>query len=559
MSPGLAFGWHVWTRHRLGLTLCAGYWLLVVIGANVLPLASFPRALPPSLFAVPCVGAFSYLVCIFSFSRETPLETRASGFPTRLLTLPLPTRSLVAWPMLWGTSILASAWLTLTWSVLRIAGDDLGILIWWPALLLAVVLAWLQAIVWSPFPLPWLRAILAAPLVGAPVIVPHILLIAFNIGEGLAAALLAVQLPAAYLIAVRGVSRARRGDMACWTWPGWRAWLRWISATTVNRPFLSPARAQLWFEWRRCGLTFPLMTAVWAIFWVPMIPITVQFIEDAAQGGLALVPPILLHEIGSHWLVVGSLLFFLPLLAAATGLELGKLPGRDRTRVLSSFLATRPVSEGFLVRAKFEAAALSALAGWGVAVAGLLLWFALGGRGADMAEQFEAIRQRHATVSFWTTLTLLVGGSVVLTWLQMIEMIWVGLVGRTWQVVSGVVGFGILVGLIVFGEWLAKSPQYWQTFTGLLPWLAGVVVVLKSQTAAWSLSRLKRDARIPSRVLIGVLAAWGTLAIGLLVVLRWLMPGDVVPFAGLVIGITLLLPLSRLALAPLALAWNRHR
>ena len=334
MSPGLAFGWHVWTRHRLGLTLCAGYWLLVVIGANVLPLASFPRALPPSLFAVPCVGAFSYLVCIFSFSRETPLETRESGFPTRLLTLPLPTRSLVAWPMLWGTSILASAWLTLTWSVLRIAGDDLGILIWWPALLLAVVLAWLQAIVWSPFPLPWLRAILAAPLVGAPVIVPHILLIAFNIGEGLAAALLAVQLPAAYLIAVRGVSRARRGDMACWTWPGWRAWLRWISATTVNRPFLSPARAQLWFEWRRCGLTFPLMTAVWAIFWVPMIPITVQFIEDAAQGGLALVPPILLHEIGSHWLVVGSLLFFLPLLAAATGLELGKLPGRDRTRRL---------------------------------------------------------------------------------------------------------------------------------------------------------------------------------------------------------------------------------
>ncbi len=560
MSPALAFGWYVWTRHRIGLTLCSGYWLLVMIGANVLPIASFPRALLPFLFALPCGVVFGYLMPIFSFGWDARLEARESGFPARLGTLPLPTRSLVVWPMLWGTSILTLAWLTLPWGVLRmIAGNDLGFPIWWLALLFAVVLAWLQAIVWSPFPLPWLRALVAAPLVGAAIGMPPFLHSAFDIGEGLAVALLAVQLPAAYLIAVRGVGRARRGDVPCWNWPGWRAWLRWISATTARRPFLSPAQAQLWFEWRRCGLAFPLMTAASAIVWIPMIPMTAQFIEDAAQGGLPIVPPILLHEIGSRWLVVVQVLIFLPLMASAIGPELGKLPGRDRKLVLSSFLATRPVSEGMLVRAKFETAALSALAGWGVAAAGLLLWFALGGRAAGMAEQFEAARQRHAAMPFWTTLTLLVAGSLALTWLQMVKGLWAGLAGRTWVRLGSAIGFGVFTALTSFAAWLAKSPEYWQTFADLLPWLAGGIVALKSLAAIWSLSRLKRNALVSPHVLIGALAVWSIVVIGLFVALRWLIPREVVPTSGLVLGIVLLVPLTRLALAPLALAWNRHR
>jgi hypothetical protein len=538
MSPALAFGWQIWTRHRLGLTLCAGYWLLLIIGANALPSGAIPHALLPFAFA-PCGAVFGYLVCIFSFSREARLEVCESGFPSRLWTLPLRTWTLAGWPMLWGTAVLASAWLLLSCGVLRVSRIDLGMLVWWPALLMAVALAWLQAIV-------------------AAIVVPESLLIERD-SEAVAAALLAAQLPAAYLVAVFGVSRARRGDGPRWMWPGWRAWLRWRSATTVGRPFVAPARAQLWFEWRRCGLGFPLALAGCSLVWLVTMPWIAEFFDKAAEGGLTVVPPILLRELGSLWSASLGLLLLPLLLASVCSLEMGNLPGRDRTQTLSSFLASRPTSAAVLVRAKFEAAALSALAGWGILAAEFLLWLALAGHGAEMAGQFDALRQRHPAGLVWGSLAFLVLAGIGLTWLQMVGGLWVGLAGRAWVMASSTLGFAACIAVVGFGSWLATSPQHWPTFLALLPWLAGAAVVLKSLAAAWSLRALKRRHLIPPAVLWGALGVWLVLAVGTFGVLYMLLPDDWFSVPGVVLGIVLVLPLTRLALAPLALAWNRHR
>jgi hypothetical protein len=538
--------------------LCGGYGLLLVIAANTLPVAAVPRPLLPFLLVLPCGAVFGYLVCIFSFSQEARLETCESGFPTRLWTLPLRTWALAGWPMLWGTTILASSWLILSCGVLRVSRIDLGLLMWWPALLLAVTLAWLQAIVWTPFPLPWLRAVVAAPLIGAAVSVPQIVLSMFDIGEELAAALLIVQLPAAYLLAVFGVSRARRGDVPRWTWPGWRTWLRWRSVTTVGRPFVAPARAQLWFEWRRCGLGFPLGLAGCALVWLMVMPWTARFFE-VARDGSPIVPSFLLPELGNLLLAATGLLFLPLLFASGCGREMGRLSGRDRACALSSFLATRPTSVAVPIRAKFEAAALSTLAGWGILVAEFLLWFALAGHGAEMAGQFDALRQRYPAGLFWGSLVFLVVAGIGLTWLHMVEGIWVGLAGRAWVMASSTLGFAALIALVAFGSWLATHPQHWPTFTALLPWLAGGAVVLKCLAAAWSLRALKRRALIPSGVLWGALGVWLVLAMGTFGALYALLPDAWFSVPGVVLGIVLLLPLTRLALAPLALAWNRHR
>jgi hypothetical protein len=559
MSPALAFGWQLWTRHRLGLSLCAGYWLLLVLGANALPAASLPHALLPLLVVAPCGAVFVYLVCVLSFSREARLEARESGFPPRLWTLPLPTWTLAGWPMLWGTIVLASAWLTLSCGVLWVSGMEPGLLIWWPALCLAVALAWLQALVWTPFPLPWLRAVVAAPLVGTAISVPQVVLSGFDIHEGIAAALLAVQLPAAYLLGVFGVARARRGHVPRWTWPGWRAWLVWSSATTVGRPFVAPTKAQLWFEWRRCGLSFPLALAGCSLIWLVAIPWIAEFIDLAARGGVPLVPPILLRELGSLWLAALGLLLLPALMACAYGLEVGRLPGRDRTQALSSFLASRPTSAAVLVRAKFEAAALSALAGWGILAVEFVLWLALAGHGAEMASQLDALRQRHPAALFWGSLAFLVLAGIGLTWLQIVERVWIGLAGRAWMMANASLGFAGFLGVVVFGAWLVKSPQHWPTFLALLPWLAGGAVVLKILAAAWSLGALKRRHLIPPAVLWGALGVWLVLAVGTFGVLYALLPDDWFSVPGVVLGIVLVMPLTRLALAPLALAWNRHR
>jgi hypothetical protein len=560
MSPSLALAYFLWTRHRRGLALIAVYWLALILLCRTLPVESVSGAIWGILFAAPCSLAFPLLLVSCSFSWEAKLETRESGFPSCLRHLPLPTYALVGWPMLWGCGALALAWLTLDWGALRPALQPYGIEppLWGPALTLAVALAWLQAIAWTPFPLPWLRAVVLIPLI-SPLAVLLPLVDALDLSQVIGYGLLMVLLLAAYATAVAGVARARRGEGAYWTWPGWSAWRRWISSTPAHHRFGSPLRAQVWFEWRRVGLSFPVMIFACSVIWIPLIPTTAGFIDDAHRAGMILVPPFLLDEVGSLWLVASNVLIFAPFLASVCSMEMGKLPGRQRSLVLSSFLATRPVSAWTLVRAKFEAAALSTLSGWGVAAVGLLLWFALGGHAAEMAQTFDAFRQRHPGAALWIGLVLLVGGWIVLTWLQMVQGLWMGLAGSAWAKTSAAIGFAILIGLVCLAQWLVKSPQHWQRLIDLLPWVTGAIVALKGSATLWICRILNRRRLVPAGVLRGALTVWLLGAAGLFGLLYRLLPSDRVPLSALVLGIVLALPLTRLALAPLALASNRHR
>jgi hypothetical protein len=533
------------------LTLCAGYWLLLLILAYALPAKFVPSWMLPFGVGMPCMAAFGYLLAVFSIGLNARLEGRESGFPARLWTLPQRTRSLVGWPMLWGASVLMLAWLTLPWGALRPPDIDITLLIWLPALMLPVTLAWLQALVWSPLPLPGLRLLLVGPILGAALIGPEVLLVQSDIHPSLGYGLLAVQLPLAYLTAIYGVSRARRGDVPSWNWPGWPAWLRWTSATTVGRPFVSPARAQLWFEWRRWGLGLPLWVAGYTLLLLPMIPWIARSFETAARGDLTVAPPPLRDEIGDLWLVLAELLFVPAIAASFMGPEIGKLPG--------SFLTTRPVSVTLFVRVKFEAAVLSTLATWAVFFLAILLWFALSGRAAEMMASFDAMRQRHPPGPFWCSLILFVVIVVVLTWLQMVQGIWMGLTRSAWQMALAFVNLGGLIAVFAFGAWLANSPRGRQTFAEMLPWLTGGVVALKSVAAVWSLRALNHRRLVPLRALWGVLAVWLVFAAGLFGVLCWLFPGGQTFVSAIMLGIALLLPLTRLALAPLMLTWNRHR
>jgi hypothetical protein len=560
MSPSLALAYFLWTRHRLFLSLFAVYWLALIVLGQILPVESETAVKVVLVFSSPVVTMLLVLLVIFSFSRDARLEARESGFPSRLWHLPLPTYALVGWPMLWGSGLLALAWLTLVWGALgpalRPQGIELPLV--WPALMLAVVLAWLQAISWTPFPLPWLRAVVLIPLI-SPLIAFVPLAETFDLSAAIRDGLLVALLLAAYGVAVVGVARARRGDGPYWTWPGWSARLRWTSRARVRPAFGSDLRAQVWFEWRRVGLGFPVMIFACSLLWIPLIPTTAGFIDKAHAAGLTMRPPFLLRELGSLWLVISDVLVFAPFLASVCSLEMGRLPGRERNLALSSFLATRPVSAWTFVRAKFEAAALSTLAGWGVATAGILLWIALGGHAAEMAESFAALRQRHPGNAFWIGLVLLVGGSVVLTWLQMVQGLWIGLIGRSWRTTITTIMIAVILGLLCLISWLVNSPQHWQRFFDLLPWLGGALLALKF-FLVFRISRiLVRGGVVAANIVHGALAVWGLCAAGLIGLLYWLLPSERVSVFELVLGIGLALPLTRLLLAPLALAWNRHR
>jgi hypothetical protein len=55
------------------------------------------------------------------------------------------------------------------------------------------------------------------------------------------------------------------------------------------------------------------------------------------------------------------------------------------------------------------------------------------------------------------------------------------------------------------------------------------------------------------------LGAWALAVAGLFAGLAWLVPAEMVERIHLAEGVALVLPIARIGLAPLALAWNRHR
>lgn len=567
MSPRSALGYLFWTRHRRGLTLVGVYWLAAMsfglaVPARYIQLAEAEARWLPwlavwvynllFLFFIPAMG---YLILVFAFGREARLEARDSGFPSRLWSLPLPTPTLTVWPMLWGSATMILGWSTLGGAAGRSCGIDVPLAE--PGLALAVFLAWLQAILWTPLPLPWVRVLLMVPAI----VVTPIAVLAWKAPAVVLSGVLVFLLLAAYLTAIRGVARARCGDNEPWAWPS-RLRRPWTAEGTP-RPFASALLAQRWFEWRlRLLAVFPAVVAacvvVWLVFWRLLFSqLPTSDVLDAARVAPPMVAPLLLPELGGFWLTGAVWLVCMPLLASAVGSEMGKL-GRSGPR-LSSFLATRPISEAMLIRAKLEAAAWSTLAGWGVLAAGFLLWLSLGGQAAEAARQFEAMRQRHVPGLFWGWLIFLASIAVVLTWLQMAQRMWMALTGSRKVMSCAPLSFFAFIGLIIFGDWLTHHPEYWPLPGHLLPWLAGAAVVLKSVAASWSLRALRRRELIPSRILWAALAIWFVLAAGVFAALYALLPPDWFSVHVVILGIVVLLPSTRLALAPLALAWNRHR
>ena len=58
-----------------------------------------------------------------------------------------------------------------------------------------------------------------------------------------------------------------------------------------------------------------------------------------------------------------------------------------------------------------------------------------------------------------------------------------------------------------------------------------------------------------------MIGGWGLAALGLYLIAVWLIPipPQLVSTSGLIAAVILGIPFSRIAGAPLALAWNRHR
>jgi hypothetical protein len=531
-SPAAAIGWQFRRRHRWGFAALAGYLAVLAVVKLAIVASGRPVTLEsPARFAiavpVPLAATFTYLLAVFSFGLSGDLAARPSVYPARMFTLPVTTRALVGWPMLYGTVVMAIVWLATRLLVLWPSGVAIPVV--WPALLAAVLLVWTQALTWMPYGLPGVRVALAMLwLVAIDTVV--LLALYFQASEAVMLAILAPLLPLAYPVARLAVARARRSEV-----PDWRG--RFIRPAAIADPghrkrrHSGPARAQAWFEWRRHGRSLPVLVAA-------LLPFELALLW-AADGAPALV-----------WLILLGVALtppFMATFAAATVRTAGAMP----------FLATRPLSSAALVAAKLKMAMWSTLAAWGVVLIAVPLALELSDTSSLIVDRARRVAETLGTPRAVTVAAL--GGAALLvsTFKQLVQSLYVGLSGRAWVVRTSL--FLALSFLVIIGPLVLWIGDHVAVVWRAVPWILAVLAALKLSAAGWVATRLHSAGLVSDGTLVAGAAGWAVVVLALHAVLLWLVDTPFIPNYLLLLIAILATPLARIAAAPVALAWNRHR
>jgi hypothetical protein len=531
-STALALNWQIWGRHRWGL---AGA-LVIVAGICALPQAYPPAKLTsnvagtgiPFMLAIlmPFGFVILYLAYVFSHA-ELGKHVGASGFPSWMFTLPVRTAWLVLWPMLSAAVTVALTWLAVAWFALNKVGLEVPLV--WPALGLACTLVWIQAVDWSP--LGFISKALAA---GAVLAGLWIGLIRDETHDALFAALPVILL-LGFVAGSAGVNRLRRGRRSRGAAIAKAPALR----LRIGREwrFATAQQAQFWLEWRRNGSLLPMLAACWVLL-IALFAVISN--EHNAMNMMTATPYLSL------------------ILAPVAGLILGKPDVWSRQVRLPTFAAGRPLTCGDMLLAKMRMTALSVLAAWLVLAVGLALWLAWETHYADLLQALERnVHPEHPEVIAAVIAASLMGMFGFSVFLMAGTFV-VSLTGRFWMLLAALFLYlGGLPNLIALNAF--------KVFENYIIELATAALCLKLLLAGWAFWHSYRRGLIGGAGIAGLVGAWVT-TVGcafLAFYLTFLVDLNGTAYRIYVrdyaLNVGLLCPLFRIALAPIALAWNRHR
>ena len=557
-SPSAALAWEIWRKNRFGFLLLFVF-LIVCLGlsrvaahfaAEASQLSSILPAEAPEVFdantratdwlsfagqwsGVLLGLSFLITLAMFAFAESSPLRG-FSGIPSRLFTLPVRTGQLVAVPM--GSGVCFVALLYVAWSRLVLAPvlpQDVRMADNYFLLLLPAALAGFQTLVWTLPGFPRTRVTLLILLITSVAVLSGLPFSELNRWPERRLALMAIYavlLVAAPFIAWLGVTHVRKGEWH--DWPALTALMNRLPDTFLRRrDFAGPTGAQFWIECRRNG-----RPALWGL------AIVISFI-------LGLNAIFLLNDRTASELfgsVYGPILLFLVFIwTPVLGLMVcGDLVSRRLP--LTTFQATRPVAVGDLVSAKLKAMVAVWLGGWLLAVLSIGVW-------AVYCDQFNAYFDQLYDER-GPRMDLIIVGALSLHVLVGLFPLW--LTGRVpglpWSfliLLIVYVGLGNIIG------WFDRHPNY--QAAALL--LIGFAAALKLGIAFLAF-RLALKRRLVKRSFVfGAVSIWIVGTAFFLRLMSWIAERNnwdeflMLPFA------ILLFPLARIALAPLALAMNRHR
>src|SRR5207245_791995 len=331
------------------------------------------------------------------------------------------------------------------------------------------------------------------------------------------------------------VARARRGDV-----PDWR--LGQISLPRRRDHFPSPARAQLWFEWRQYGRSLPWLVAI-------VLPFELALLFAFRHT------PELIYE---------TLLFVLltpPFMAAFVAATVSKsgTPASDSFGV-TPFIATRPLTNGSLIAAKMKAMIWSTLAAWLLVVVITPLALRLSGTAPLVIERAHRLAEVFGMPRAIAIVLLGLLALMASTWKQLVQSLYIGMSGREWLVKASVfVALAFLAIILPLAHWISGDRHAIAVLWNNLALIAAVLVCFKLSAAVWIATRLHDKRLLSDRTLVIGAVCWDVIVFALFGLLCWIVPRVLMGSYVLVLVAILEVPLARLAAAPLALAWNRHR
>ncbi|HMC23173.1 MAG TPA: hypothetical protein VKL19_15075 [Thermoanaerobaculia bacterium] len=530
-SPAAAIAWEFRQRHRWGLLALIAYLFVLAIIKLVILERGQRADLDDLRFAfvvlVPLTATFLYILAVFSFGLSGDLAARQSMYPARMFTLPVTTAALAGWPMLYGSVAMAILWFGTR--LFALWPSDIHVPVFWPALLGASLLAWTQALTWMPYPLPGLRVIITVLWLAS---IDAVIMVALKqkASEPVMLAILAPHVPLAYLVARFAVASARRGDV-----PDWRRMFTRVGKTAARDPFRSAARAQAWFEWRLYGPSLPWWVAI-------LLPFELVLLYPFRQT------PELIFE------VLLFVLFTPPFMAAFVAAKVSDSDG------VNSFLATRPLTDASLIAAKLKAMMWSTLVVWLLVLVAVPVALRSSGAAPVVIERAHRLVEVVGMPRAIAIAMLLLIALMASTWKQLVQSLYIGMSGREWVVKASVfVTLTFLALILPLAVWISRSRYAMAVLWTNFSLIAAVLVCLKLSAAVWIAMRLHDKRLLSDRTLVIGAVSWDVAVFSLYGLLVWIVPLVLIGSYVLALVAILEVPLARLAAAPLALAWNRHR
>jgi len=513
-SPAAAIAWEIWRKNRWGFLVV---FVSTLCGLAVHLFGPAEDDVLQFIAGTSMVASFLVTFAIFSYADSGG----RIAFPIRTFTLPVRTGRLVNSPILLGAVAITVVHLAWGLLFLRQLNYPLDLFtIYW-----AVALMTFQATIWCLADCP--KSFVVALTLELTLFVRLAVVLAGNDDPARAVICLLIILPVAYSCARLGIRQQRRGQ---WQFPA-KAQLLMDIATrklfSAQQPFASGPRAQLWMEWRR-NAGAPLISL--GIGLVVICACFAQFVPFDDVG-----------EIGAMWF------YFTCALLTLWAFVSSVLMARDtcsKSLALSSFLATRPVTSGELAFAKIRLAVGVSLAGWCVYAGAFFCWFNFFGANPDL----PIVRWDYVLVptTCFAALSLAwhLFGALPLWQTGRVESpAWAGLL--------------LLGGYIVLGNVLQFLDKQFGLLA-VLPSLLTVGLISKILIAVWAFSEGIHRRLLSARTVLKYLAFWLVVTACLVGIASALCRGTILqPLSAL--GAALLLPLARVALAPLAVAGARHR